>query len=92
MILHDFKCSECNHTFEELVKSGVTQIPCPECEETANRVMLKAPRIDWLSMGAQANASPEFIDHFEKVHRQQTKIEEARETEHGDYGPAPGSD
>lgn len=92
MILYDFKCPECAQIFEELVKAGVNTAPCPECKATACKVMLKPPRIDWMGMGSQASASPEFIDRFEKVHKQQARIEEAREREHGDYGPRPGAD
>lgn len=92
MILFDFKCSGCNHVFEELVKSDTRQIPCPECAATAYRAIVKPPRIDRFGIGAQRNASPESIDYFERVHKQQTRIEEAYEQEHGDYGPAPGAD
>jgi putative FmdB family regulatory protein len=92
MILFDFKCSECDHTFEELVKSATRQIPCPLCEGTAYRVLLRPPRIDWLSMGAQRNASPEAIDRWERLHREQAIIEQKAEQDHGDYGPRPGAD
>lgn len=92
MILYDFKCPECAQVFEELVKAGTTEAPCPDCEATAHKVMLKPPRIDRLGMGAQASASPESIDYFERVHKQQARIEEACEREHGDYGPRPGAD
>lgn len=43
-------------------------------------------------MGAGKYASPESIDYFEKVHKQQKAIEERYEREHGDYGPRPGAD
>ena len=92
MIIFDFKCPECNHVFEELVKSDTTQAPCPVCKATAHKALLTPPRIDRLGMGAQRNASPESIDYFERVHKQQTRIEEAHERNHGDYGPAPGAD
>lgn len=92
MILHDYKCSDCDLVFEELVKSDVYQIPCPECGATAERVLLCPPRIDWLNMGAQASASPEAIDRWDRLHREQAKIEKAYKQEHGDYGPRPGAD
>lgn len=92
MILFDFKCPVCDHEFEELVKSGITQAPCPNCGGTANKALLRAPRIDLLRMGSQPNASPEAIDYFERVHKQQARIEEAAERDHGDYGPRPGAD
>ena len=91
MILFDFKCPECNHMFEELVKSGTAEAPCPKCEATAQKALVNPPRIDMLSMGSQHNATDSAIDYFDRIHRQQTKIEEAHEREHGDYGRAPGS-
>lgn len=92
MILFDFKCTQCDHTFEELVKSSVMEIPCPECGETAKRALLTPPRVDWMSMAQGANAPVGAVDYFERVHKQQKAIEERNEREHGDYGPRPGAD
>ena len=34
MILHDFKCGQCGHIEEELaIESGITEVPCPACDE-----------------------------------------------------------
>jgi hypothetical protein len=66
---------------------------CPECANESKVVFLTAPKIDWGKMGAQANASPEFIDRFEKTHKQQADKEAKFEKEHGEgeyYNVAPG--
>jgi hypothetical protein len=46
-----------------------------------------------MAMGAQSDASPEFIERFDKVHRKQKEKEEKFEKEHGEgeyYNVAPG--
>ncbi len=91
-ILYDWRCSSCDLAFEALSYSAVKELECPNCGAIAKRTLVTPPRIDRLAMGAHKHASPESIDHFDRVHRQQRRIEEACEKEHGDYGPAPGSD
>lgn len=92
-ILHDFRCSD-GHVHEEYVSSECTEIPClqPGCALLASRVFLVAPRVDWLSLGASPSASPEAINKFEKMHKEQKAKEEKCFKEHGDYGPRPGAD
>lgn len=91
MIIHDFECEACGMVVEKFVDSSTKTISC-ECGGTAHRVFLVAPKLDWSGIGAQASASPEFIDKFEKSHKQQQRIEERSMAEHGDYGPRPGAD
>lgn len=91
-IIHDFKCEECGTVRERYVDSQQTCAECSKCGGTAHRVFLSAPKLDWSGIGAQASASPEFVDRFEKAHKQQKKIEERTMAEHGDYGPRPGAD
>lgn len=90
-VLYDWECPSCGHTFEALASWDTRETTCPECMKTTKRVM-PAPRIGLLQMGHRHDASPEAIDHFDKLHRQQRAIEERYEREHGDYGPAPGAD
>ncbi len=71
MPIHDFRCTECENVHDELVKMDVKVHSCPECHATSQLVFLTPPKIDWGRMGAQANVSPEFIDRFEKVHREE---------------------
>ncbi len=31
MPIFEFRCSRCEHTFEEIVSRGTERLPCPEC-------------------------------------------------------------
>ena len=70
MPIYEFTCTECGHEHEELVKIGVRAYDCPSCGGESRKVFRTAPEIDWGAMGAQKNVSPEFIDRFERVHRE----------------------
>lgn len=70
MPIKEFTCPVCGHEHEELVGVNAREAPCPKCSSNSQQVFRTAPRIDWMAMGAQANVSPEFIDRFEKVHRE----------------------
>jgi hypothetical protein len=86
MILHDFQCPS-GHLTEQFVNSTDHQVPCPYCKQPARRVYLRAPRLDWSGMAQGANAGPEFVDRFTKVHQAETVRQEKILREHGDYGP-----
>ena len=75
MPIYEFTCTECEHEHEELVKMGNYTHDCPKCGATSRKVFRTAPKIDWGAMGAQENVSPEFIDRFEKVHKEEAKRE-----------------
>lgn len=92
MILHDFRCRRCHKTEEHFVRSDEEAVQCPHCTGTAERVILKAPAPDWLRLAQGDSASPEAIDKFDRMHRQQKAKEEKTKAEHGDYGPRPGAD
>lgn len=87
MPIHDYRCVSCAHVHDALVKLSEVNDSreCPKCGNDAQRVILSAPKIDWAAMGAQKDASPEFTERFEKVHKQQAQKEEAFSKEHGDY-------
>lgn len=93
MPIHDFRCAN-GHITEQLVKSDVTRIQCPVCATgtLANRVFLTAPRVDWLALGASRHASPEAVERWDRMHKEQKAKEEKSFEEHGDYGPRPGAD
>lgn len=88
LILWDFDCSE-HGLFEEMVKPGVRQAPCPRCGELASR-QIPAPRVDLAKMALESSASPEAINHFDRLHRERKAIEERCYRDHGDYGTAAG--
>ena len=91
MPLHDFRCRRCKHVHEHMVDAGTTSMPCTECLGTAERVFLVAPKPDWLGLAQGDSASPEAIDKFDKMHKQQAEKESKAQAEHGDYGPRPGA-
>lgn len=43
MILHDFECTRCHKTFEELVHRDACETTCPDCNYSALRIM-SAPK------------------------------------------------
>lgn len=88
MPLHDFRCTECNHVHEALVNWKVKRRDCPKCGNEAHRVFLKLAQINYLEMGVQKHVSPEIIDRWDKMHRDQKAKEEKSLKEHGDYGPS----
>lgn len=88
-ILHDYRCS-CGKVSEHFVRPEETQVLC-ECGQMADRVILKAPSPDWLSLAQGDSASPEAIDKFEKMHKKQAAKENESLDNHGDYGPRPGA-
>lgn len=90
MILHDFECQSCGVVTEHLVSSSVYEIDCIYCLGTTKRVILQAAKPHWSSLAMGDSASPEAIDRFERLHKQQKAKEEKTYAEHGDYGPASG--
>lgn len=89
MPIYSYRCPH-GHVHDALEKLGTKQRECPECQSTAELVILSAPKIGWLKMGYQKNASPEFQERFDKMHRQQKAKEEKSLKEHGDYGASHG--
>lgn len=90
LILYDFECPV-HGKFEDMVKSDIHQVPCPQCKAPASR-LISPVKIDKLGMAVQDGASPTSIDYFERVHRQRKKIESATYEAHGDYGTHAGGD
>jgi len=83
MPLYEFTCNLCEHEHTQLVKMGTQAHDCPECGGNSRKVIRTAPNIDWGAMGAQKNVSPEFIDRFEKVHKEEAARERKLEESNG---------
>lgn len=90
MPLYDFRCEPCRLTETEFAKYDEVR-NCSQCGAAMHR-LIGVPRISWLTQGAQKNASPEAIAHFDKIHRDRKAIEDKHYAENGDYGPAAGAD
>lgn len=91
LILFDFKCTKCEHIFEELTAPGDYWCKCPKCGSNAQR-QLSTPTIDYKAFALSSGATATSIDKFDRVHRQRKAIEQRNWENHGDYGKAPGSD
>lgn len=62
MILHDFRCGQCGHTEEELaIESGITEVPCPACDEGIMGITYDA----WAGLGL-ANEGVSVDDRLSK--------------------------
>lgn len=83
MPIYDFRCRN-GHVHEALVKFGVKSDECPVCGDNAKQVWLRAPNLDWSGMAQGENAGPEFIDRFEKSHKQRAEKERQFKAEHGE--------
>lgn len=84
MPTYDFRCTD-GHTHEGRVKyDDRNSQMCPECGKPAKLVFLTAPKLDWMGMAQGPNAGPEFIDRFDKAHKQRAKQENEHKLEHGD--------
>lgn len=81
LILYDWRCTGCQTKFEDMAKSDVKQIPCPECGEVANR-LIACPRLD-PRMGLDPEGNPTMGDKWAKVREQRARIEKAHYKEHG---------
>ncbi len=74
------------------MQQGTQNVPCPNCLGTAELVFLTVAKPDWIGLAQGASASPEAIERFDRMHKQQAAKESKSLKEHGDYGPSPGGD
>lgn len=44
MPLYNFECTECGHTFEDIQKADITEIPCEKCQKKSKRIMISVPQ------------------------------------------------
>ena len=91
MILHDFRCEDCGVVTEHFCGRDDRVQVCPECSGLQHRVILQTAKPYWLKLAQGDNASPEAVDRFERMHKQQRDKEVRTLNEHGDYGNAPGA-
>lgn len=89
LILYDFKCTNCEHKFEEMVKSSQLSIPCPNCSSESKR-LISAPRLD-PRMGLDPEGNPTMADRWAKTRKQRAQIEKKHYKEHG-TDMTPGAD
>ena len=92
MPLYDYRCRACRSVEEHFVPSGTETALCAECGGTADKVFLEVAKPHWLALAQGDSASPEAVDKFERMHKEQAAKESKSLSEHGDYGPRPGAD
>lgn len=85
LIMYDFECMACFHTFEDLCPMDTDYVSCPMCDYLAHK-QISPVRIDHSAMALSPSASPSSIKHFDRIHRQRKAIETKIKREHGDYG------
>jgi hypothetical protein len=65
LIMFDFECSN-GHKFEDLVKSDIHELDCPQCNAKAAR-QISAVRLDYLQMGLKPGDFPTAGDRWAKM-------------------------
>jgi len=91
MPLYDYECKRCGLVHEAFVKSGIDTQECPQCGHDAKKIYLVLAKPAWLALAQGDSASPEAIERFDRMHRQQKAKEEKSQRDHGDDGRMPGS-
>lgn len=89
LLMFDFRCTSCEHQFDDLVKSSVHSIPCPNCSSEAKR-LVSTPRLD-PKMGLDAEGNPTMGDRWAKIRKEKALIEKKHYKEHG-TNMTPGAD
>lgn len=83
MILYDFVCVHCQHTFEAFAKMKQTDTQCPQCGGVAGRA-LTAPRI---RLDGCSGDFPTAADQWAKSRERDLKRAREFEREHGEERP-----
>ncbi len=78
--LYDFRCTECGHKFEHLVKPDIHVTPCHDCGATANR-LISAPRMD-----PRLGIDPDFPGAYMKWEKTQRNKRQVEKQYHADHG------
>lgn len=84
LLLNDFACGTCGHTFESLEDSDTRSIPCEKCGSQADR-LVPTPRFA-LRMGVDPVGNPTMGDKWARVHEQQLAQQRKEEREQARYG------
>ncbi len=80
----EFKCPDCDQYFDRFCKIADREEVIHEgCEHTAKQVVRTPAKPIWSSLAMGDSASPEAINKFEKMHKQQADKENKAIADHG---------
>ncbi len=83
MILYDFECRKCTHTFEEFDDMEArVPVNCPLCAEPSMR-LISAPMFD-PRLGLDRASFPTMADKWERTRRQRLQIETKQAASRGE--------
>lgn len=89
LLMFDFRCTSCEHKFDDLVKSDIHSIPCVKCGSEAKR-LIATPRFD-PRMGLDPEGNPSAGAKWAKIRKDRAKQEREHFKEHG-TDMTPGAD
>lgn len=80
----EFKCPDCEQYFDQFCKIAErSEVVHHGCVSMAKQVIRTNASLDWTRLAMGGGASPEAVNRFDRVHREQTAKEEKAIREHG---------
>lgn len=73
LILFDFQCTDCDKLAEELVRSDVHEISCPECGGKALR-QISGTHLDY-RLGVQSSSFPTLADKWARMQVEKSRTD-----------------
>lgn len=88
MQIFDFRCTHCDHRFEDWDNSERTSNPsCPSCGTPGAKRLISKPRLDYTGMATNVKSGDEglttAVDKWAKARAEQVKIEKRNLERHG---------
>ncbi len=88
MQLYDFRCSSCDHRFEEWDTMDTSaDVPCPECQTPGAGRLISKLRLDYTNMAVPLSGTGDgtttAVDRWAKRRAEKVKIEERNLRNHG---------
>ena len=88
MQLYNFRCSTCDHVFEEWdTMEKTAQPPCPQCQSPDTVRLISKPRLDYTGMVTSGRDSDDgmttAIDKWAKRRKDKITIEKRNLERHG---------
>lgn len=82
----EFNCPDCGAEFDRYCKISERETTVHEgCVSTAKQVVRTNCSLNWTALAMGGSASPEALNRFDKMRKDQVKKEEKTLKEHGTY-------